>query len=82
MTYKKPFWRQNGFSGEVLSDGSILSLNVKDFKETMPTSGPNSVIYDATVDDTYGALLGFIGGKQAAEWSGESWGILYYFKNI
>jgi len=48
----------------------------------MPTSGPNSVIYDATVDDTYGALLGFIGGKQAAEWSGESWGLLYYFKNI
>lgn len=50
-----------------------MSLNVKDFKENMPTSSPISVIYDATdATDSYGALVGFIGGKQAAEWNGQS----------
>ena len=70
VTYKKPFWRDNGYSGEVLSDGSILSLTLQDFKDTMPVCGTNSVIYDATANDKYGALVGFIAGRQAAEWAG------------
>lgn len=53
VTYEHPFWREAGFSGEVVS-----------------SDGPLSVIYDSTShDDRQPALVGFVVGAQAREWS-------------
>ena len=53
VTYEHPFWREAGFSGEVVS-----------------SDGPLSVVYDSTShDDRQPALVGFVVGAQAREWS-------------
>lgn len=53
VTYEHPFWREAGFSGEVVS-----------------SDGPLSVVYDGTSDDgMQPALVGFVSGSQARQWS-------------
>lgn len=53
VTYEHPFWRKAGFSGEVVS-----------------SDGPLSVVYDSTShDDRQPALVGFVVGAQARQWS-------------
>ena len=53
VTYEHAFWREAGFSGEVVS-----------------SDGPLSVVYDGTShDDTQPALVGFVSGSQARQWS-------------
>ncbi|MBN3317432.1 AOFA oxidase, partial [Atractosteus spatula] len=54
VTYPTTFWRENGFSGEIV---------------TQPSSEcPFSVTYDATSTSGNPALVGFIAGAQAADW--------------
>lgn len=47
VTYKRAFWRERGFSGEVVSDGSVISLKPgKDTEErhqAFPSIGPINV---------------------------------------
>jgi monoamine oxidase len=53
VTYDHSFWRDAGFSGEVVS-----------------SDGPLSVVYDSTShDDAQAALIGFVVGSQARQWS-------------
>ena len=53
VTYEHAFWREAGLSGEVVS-----------------SDGPLSVVYDGTShDDTQPALVGFVSGSQARQWS-------------
>jgi monoamine oxidase len=82
ITYEKPFWRDKGFSGEVVSDGSVLTLNEEKFNQVyqdqvsnlafnklMPTIGPITCMFDATTNDEEPALIGFIACRSAIEWS-------------
>ncbi|KAM8872030.1 putative flavin-containing monoamine oxidase A isoform 1-T1 [Synchiropus picturatus] len=55
ITYHKAFWKENGFSGEIVAGSS--------------TGCPFSVTYDATSPNGNAALVGFIAGKQASQWS-------------
>ena len=53
VTYEHPFWREAGFSGEVVS-----------------ADGPLSVVYDcSSSNDSQPALVGFVVGSQARQWS-------------
>jgi monoamine oxidase len=71
VTYKKAFWKEKGFSGEVVSDGSIVYHNQDDdFK--LPIIGPIAVMYDATTDDGEPALVAFIAGDAAVEWADQN----------
>jgi len=55
VTYESAFWRNGGFSGEVVS-----------------SDGPLSVVYDNTThDDRQAALVGFVVGKHARQWSSQ-----------
>lgn len=66
VTYKRSFWRDFGFSGEVVSDGSVLWID-QDSGQS-PTLGPISCVFDGTDSDNNPALVGFIGGKPSVEW--------------
>jgi monoamine oxidase len=61
VTYKTLFWRQNGFSGLVASDGSIIcnSFETAGRNIQKPKKGSISVVYDACTDDGEAALVGF-----------------------
>ncbi|RNA27769.1 putative flavin-containing monoamine oxidase A [Brachionus plicatilis] len=71
VTYSKPFWREKGFSGEVVSDGSVLWSkewsNIEGVE--IPKSGPIACVFDGTNDQGQAALVGFIGAKMAVEWT-------------
>ena len=55
VTYEHAFWREAGFSGEAVS-----------------SDGPLSVVYDASShDDRQPALVGFVAGSQARQWSSQ-----------
>lgn len=55
VTYEHSFWRDAGFSGEVVS-----------------ADGPLSIVYDNTSHDgKQAALVGFIVGKHARQWSSQ-----------
>jgi monoamine oxidase len=55
VTYERAFWREAGFSGEVVS-----------------SDGPLSVVYDNTSHDgRQPALIGFVVGSQARQWSAQ-----------
>jgi monoamine oxidase len=55
VTYERAFWREAGFSGEVVS-----------------SDGPLSVVYDNTSHDgRQPALIGFVVGNQARQWSAQ-----------
>lgn len=53
LVYDRPFWRDNGLSGEMVCDESPLRMT---FDSTPP-------------DSEQGALVGFILGAEAARWS-------------
>lgn len=53
LAYERPFWRDAGFSGEVLSDGDPVRL----------------VFDDSPADSSQGALVGFLLGDSARRWS-------------
>jgi len=52
VRYKKPFWRDQGWSGEAVC-----------------TAGPINVVFDGKVADGNPALLVFITGRPAQDWS-------------
>ena len=55
------FWRSDGNSGEVVTNGgSSLSSNC--------TSGPLCLVFDKTSANGSPALVAFLGGSQAVEW--------------
>ncbi|XP_055369450.1 probable flavin-containing monoamine oxidase A isoform X3 [Betta splendens] len=60
ITYQTAFWREKGFSGEVVAGSG--------------TKCPFSVTYDATSPGGSAALVGFIAGEQASEWSSKDAG--------
>ena len=68
VTYKTPFWRLKGFSGEVLSDGSIFDSKV----ENQPTFGPINILYDGTTNENDAAIVGFIAANAVVEWIDQS----------
>ena len=43
VTYKRAFWKDNGFSGESISDGSVLTTISPDNGSKDPILGPISV---------------------------------------
>ena len=49
LAYQRPFWRERGFSGEVVSDGKIVQI----------------VFDDSPHDGSFGALVGFMLGNAA-----------------
>ncbi|XP_026153844.1 probable flavin-containing monoamine oxidase A isoform X2 [Mastacembelus armatus] len=55
ITYQTAFWKEKGFSGEIVAGSS--------------TNCPFSVAYDATSPSGNAALVGFIAGQQASAWS-------------
>lgn len=77
VTYETAFWREAGFSGEVVTDGSILELDINtnntnssrlDSYKQVPKSAPVCIVFDATTSSNDPALVGFIGADQLVEW--------------
>lgn len=52
VTYPRPFWRDRGLSGEVVSDRGPVKL----------------VFDDSPADGSHGALVGFVSGNEARAW--------------
>ena len=71
VTYEKAFWIEKGYSGEVVSDGSILYHNQKN-DPNLPVLGPIAIMYDATNDENCPALVAFIAGEAAVDWSDQN----------
>ncbi len=71
VTYKKAFWIEKGYSGEVVSDGSIVYHNQK-HDPKLPVLGPISIMYDATSYENDPALVAFIAGEAAVDWSDQN----------
>ncbi|XP_042869530.1 probable flavin-containing monoamine oxidase A [Penaeus japonicus] len=66
VVYEKAFWREKGFSGEVVSNGG---------NERLPkgvSCGPLSVCFDATTPGGTAAIVGFIAARQGVEWQGKT----------
>ncbi|CAF3696692.1 unnamed protein product, partial [Rotaria sp. Silwood1] len=59
--FDKAFWREDGLSGEVISDGS--------FAPHGHSIGPMTYLIDGTSSNGTPALLGFIGGRCASVWT-------------
>lgn len=53
LAYQRPFWRDAGFSGEVVGNGDFVQV----------------VFDDTPANHTYGALVGFALGDAAQRWS-------------
>ncbi|XP_071386177.1 probable flavin-containing monoamine oxidase A [Centroberyx affinis] len=60
ITYQTAFWREKGFSGEIVARPS--------------NDCPISVTFDATSPSCNAALVGFIAGQQASQWSSKEVG--------
>uniref|UniRef100_A0A669FBP3 Amine oxidase n=1 Tax=Oreochromis niloticus TaxID=8128 RepID=A0A669FBP3_ORENI len=60
ITYKTAFWREKGFSGEIVAGSS--------------TECPFCVTFDATSPFGNAALVGFIAGQQASHWESKEVG--------
>jgi monoamine oxidase len=89
VTYKRAFWRENGFSGEVLSDGSIIVGKTKGESRFSPKIGPINSMFDATNLDNNAALVGFCVADAAVQWLGiiylverEFWDIYLIFWDL
>jgi len=62
--YPKPFWKESGYSGELVSSGgSIVGPDCE--------GSPISCTFDDS-DETKFALVGFIGGKLGIQWAEKS----------
>lgn len=70
ITYKNAFWKTNGFSGEVVSDGSSVILK-NEIDANIPTRGPISVMYDASTNEGHAALVAFLAADGLVQWFGK-----------
>nr|CAD7259331.1 unnamed protein product [Timema shepardi] len=61
-TYERPFWRDQGYSGQVVSDGGIWT----DYHSMV---APVSSTFDATTESGSPALVGFLAAKKGVQWS-------------
>ncbi|XP_046560280.1 probable flavin-containing monoamine oxidase A [Haliotis rubra] len=61
VTFRESFWRDRGWSGEILSSGGQSTVSRCD-------SGPLCFACDATSADDNPAIIAFIGGHQAVQW--------------
>lgn len=81
VTYKTPFWRAKGLSGETSSDGSNIHLTEDKFKQvygkqvhklsfnkTMPSVGAVVETFDNSDHDDEPAIVGFIAGDAVTQW--------------
>lgn len=59
------FWRSDGNSGEIVTNGGATTVPGCD-------TGPLSVVYDCTTAKGNAALVAFIGGDQAVQWAQQS----------
>ncbi|CAF0875894.1 unnamed protein product [Rotaria sp. Silwood1] len=59
--FDKAFWREDGLSGEVISDGSFAPFGL--------SIGPMTYLIDGTSSNGTPALIGFIGGQCASVWT-------------
>ncbi|XP_013393627.1 amine oxidase [flavin-containing] A [Lingula anatina] len=59
ITYQNTFWRDAGFSGEIVTCGRTKTGE----------DGPLGVVFDATSPNGNPALVGFVAAKQAVKWS-------------
>ncbi|KDR09121.1 putative flavin-containing monoamine oxidase A [Zootermopsis nevadensis] len=62
ITYPKAFWREKGFSGEVLSYGGGKVERGCD-------AGPISATYDATTHHGHPAIVGYMASKSGVQWN-------------
>uniref|UniRef100_A0A8D3AYB6 Amine oxidase n=1 Tax=Scophthalmus maximus TaxID=52904 RepID=A0A8D3AYB6_SCOMX len=60
ITYQTAFWKEKGFSGEIVAGSS--------------TDCPFCVTFDATSPGGNAALVGFIAGRQASQWGSKEAG--------
>lgn len=65
ITYDKAFWRSENFSGEIVTDGGETSV-------PECSRGPLCITYDATSHNGCPALVAFMAGEQAVEWTIQS----------
>ncbi|CAL4096469.1 unnamed protein product, partial [Meganyctiphanes norvegica] len=65
VVYEKAFWREAGYSGEIVSSGGEQD-------SCGYGHGPINVCYDATTYTGVPAIVGFISGRQAIEWQNKS----------
>ena len=85
VTYKTPFWRSKGLSGEGTSDGSFIYLNEEKFAKAykkdinkitfnkqIPSIGAVAEVFDGTNEEEQPALVGFVAAKAAVEWGDQS----------
>ena len=63
--FQSSFWLEEGFSGEVVSNGGPGYSNLK----TNCENGPVQIIFDATTSSGTPALVGFIAGKSSDQWN-------------
>ena len=63
--FQSSFWLEEGFSGEVVSNGGPGHSNLKINCE----NGPVQIIFDATTSSGTPALVGFIAGKSSDQWN-------------
>ncbi|XP_067672306.1 probable flavin-containing monoamine oxidase A [Haliotis asinina] len=61
VTFRESFWRDRGWSGEILSSGGPSTVSRCD-------SGPLCFACDATTAGDNPAIIAFIGGHQAVQW--------------
>lgn len=61
VIYKKAFWKENGYSGEIVSNGGETEV-------AGVSRGPLSACFDATTNNGTPAIVGFIAGRQGVEW--------------
>ena len=61
VTYKQPFWRTAGLSGELVTSAVT-------YKGEGCNESPICVLFDATSHSNNAALVGFIGGEQLIQY--------------
>lgn len=66
VVYDRAFWREKGFSGEVVSNGGVEGL------PEGVSRGPLSVCFDATTHRGTPAIVGFIAGRHGVEWQSKT----------
>ncbi|KAK6171149.1 hypothetical protein SNE40_019399 [Patella caerulea] len=62
ITYPEPFWKVQGYSGEIVSNGGKSNVSGCD-------TGPLCIVFDATTHNGNPALVAFISGDQLVQYS-------------
>ncbi|XP_065826401.1 probable flavin-containing monoamine oxidase A isoform X2 [Oscarella lobularis] len=71
LTYETAFWKDDGYSGEIISSSSTTHSVGDRQGEPIRDSSPVSCVWDATTADGLPALVVLQGGKHSIMWSDE-----------